>query len=79
MVLLIIQKTTFLNVLNLLHSRYLIQLFLTPNFMPLRNTIQPCLAAITMARVCFRIYEKASIDSGSRFVYYFYVTFIDCK
>lgn len=46
--------------------------FLTPDFMLQRNTIQACLAAITMAPVCFRIYEKASIDSGSRFVCYFY-------
>lgn len=53
--------------------------FLTPNFMPLRNTVQSCLAAIAMAPVCFRTYEKASVDSGSRFVCYFYGILIDCK
>lgn len=67
----------YFNVLNVLSSSYSIQLFLTPNVMPPRNMIQPWLPAITMAQVCFRIYE--TIDSGSRFVCYFYWTFIDCK
>lgn len=61
------------------NSRYLLQPFLSPNCMPLRNSNQPCLEAITMVWVCFSIYEKASIDSGSRFVCYFCITFIDCK